>query len=194
MSQTAHVITQERVQPAVHPRLRDAGLVVSASLLMALCAHASLPLVFSPVPLTMQPFGVLVIALLLGPRRAFAALALYLMEGASGLPVFSPAGPGGIAQLAGPTGGFLMASPLAAYLCATVYARMGKTTRGALLGALAAEITLFAFGMTWLMGLTRVGMASAMNLAVWPYLPGEVLKVAAAVAIAARWRKFSVAH
>ena len=190
MSPKANAITQEHVHPISSPLLRDAGLVVSASVLMALCAHASLPLVFSPVPLTMQPFGVLVIALLLGPRRAFAALALYLMEGASGLPVFSPAGPGGVAQLLGPTGGFLMASPIAAYGCAFAYERIGKTTRAALAGAIVAEITLFAFGLTWLMGLTRTSLLVALNLSVWPYLPGEVLKVAAAVAIAASWRRW----
>lgn len=190
MKQAASAITQEQVRPAVHPLMRDAGLVVSASLLMALCAHTSLPLVFSPVPLTMQPFGVLVIALLLGPRRAFAALALYLFEGASGLPVFSPAGPGSIAQLAGPTGGFLMASPLAAFLCASVYARLGKTTHAALLGAVVAEITLFMFGASWLMALTHTSVPVALGLSVWPYLPGEVLKVAGAVAIAGRWRSW----
>ena len=188
MTQHANTITTIRTQNAAHPLLRDASLVVAASLLMALCAHASLPMLFSPVPLTMQPFGVLLIGLLLGPRRAFAALALYLVEGAAGLPFFSPAGPGGIAQLIGPTGGFLLASPLAATACGALYSKFGKNTRGALIGAAAAEFTLFAFGMSWLMMLTRTDLSAALKLAVWPYLPGEVLKVAAAVAIAVRWR------
>src|SRR5436309_6749291 len=101
----------------VSPLLKDSALVVGGSLLMAVCAHVSVPLVFSPVPLTLQTFGVLLIALALGSKRGFAALALYLLEGGSGLPVFSPAGPGGIAQLLGPTGGFLMAYPVAAFVC-----------------------------------------------------------------------------
>src|SRR2546423_391180 len=74
------------------PLLKDAGLVVGASVLMAICAHVSVPLVFSPVPLTLQTFGILLIALTMGSKRGFAALVLYLLEGASGLPVFSPAG------------------------------------------------------------------------------------------------------
>jgi hypothetical protein len=74
----------------------------------------------SPVPLTVQNFGVLLVGLLLGSRRGFAALALYLAEGAMGMPVFSPLGPGGIAHLLGPTGGFLLAYPLVAWVAGYV--------------------------------------------------------------------------
>src|SRR6201987_4705579 len=81
----------------------QAAIVVSASLLVALCARVTVPLPFTPVPLTLQNFGVLLVGLALGPRRAFAALVLYLVEGASGLPVFNPAGPGGVLQLFGAT-------------------------------------------------------------------------------------------
>ncbi|MGB8833502.1 MAG: biotin transporter BioY, partial [Candidatus Sulfotelmatobacter sp.] len=99
---------------------RQVALVVGGSLFVALCAHITVPLPFTPVPLTVQNFGVLLMGLLLGSRRGFAALALYLAEGAMGLPVFSPIGPGGMAQLLGPTGGFLMAYPLVAWLAGYV--------------------------------------------------------------------------
>jgi len=69
---------------------KQAAIVVAASLFVALCARVSVPLPFTPVPLTLQNFGVLAVGLLLGSRRGFAALALYLIEGACGLPVFSP--------------------------------------------------------------------------------------------------------
>src|SRR6266446_9288868 len=82
---------------------RQVTLVVGGSLLVALCARITIPIPGTPVPLTVQNFGVLFVGLMLGSRRGFAALALYLAEGASGLPVFSPMGPGGIAQLLGPT-------------------------------------------------------------------------------------------
>src|SRR4249920_281419 len=91
--------------------VRQVAIVVGASFFVALCARVTLPLPFTPVPLTLQNFGVLVVALTLGSRRGFAALALYLVEGASGMPVFNPAGVGGIAQLSGATGGFLLAYP-----------------------------------------------------------------------------------
>jgi len=89
----AHTLAKVDVPGAVsaqdraHPALRAVGISVAGSLFVALCAHISLPLLFSPVPLTMQPFAVLLLALLLGPRTAFSAMLLYLAEGAAGLPV-----------------------------------------------------------------------------------------------------------
>src|SRR5260370_14466111 len=91
--------------------VEQGAIVISASLFVALCARVTLPLPFTPVALTLQNFGVLMVGLTLGSRRGFAALALYLMEGASGIPVFNPAGPGGVAQLLGATGGFLLVDP-----------------------------------------------------------------------------------
>jgi len=129
---------------------KQIALVVGASLFVALCAKVTVPLPFTPVPLTLQNFGVLVVGLVLGPRRAFAALALYLAEGAAGLPVFNPAGLGGIAQLFGPTGGYLLAYPFVAGLAGFLIERGRKTFARAAVGGLAAEILLFAVGLTWL--------------------------------------------
>src|SRR5437868_15375997 len=80
--------------------------LVGASFFVAFCARIYFPIPGTPVPLTIQNFAVLLVGLALGSRRGFAALALYLAEGASGMPVFSPHGPGGIAQILGPTGGY----------------------------------------------------------------------------------------
>src|SRR5271155_4942096 len=97
--------------------------VVAATGLVAICAHIEVPLGFTPVPVTMQTFAVLLLGLLFSPGPAFACLALYLMEGAIGLPVFSPHGPGGMAQLLGPTGGYLLSYPFAAALTSLLYRR-----------------------------------------------------------------------
>src|SRR5580693_4239588 len=97
--------------------------VVLATGLVAVCAHIAVPLGFTPVPVTMQTFAVLLLGLLFAPGPAFACLALYLVEGAVGLPVFSPHGPGGIAQLLGPSGGYLLSYPLAAGLASLIYRR-----------------------------------------------------------------------
>src|SRR3977135_3824478 len=105
---------------------QQTALVVGASLFVALCARVTLPLPFTPVPLTLQNFGVLLVGLTLGSRRGFAALALYLVEGAVGMPVFNPAGLGGVAQLLGPTGGFLMAYPLVAFVAGWIYERTSR--------------------------------------------------------------------
>src|SRR5271165_4396336 len=97
-------------------RLRHVAIVVSASAVIAVCARLALPLPFTPVPLTLANFAVLLVGLTLGSKRGFAAAALYLAWGAMGLPVFSPAGPGGIAQLLGPTAGYLWSYPVVAFI------------------------------------------------------------------------------
>src|SRR5215470_8532033 len=79
----------------------DAARIAAANLLLALCAHIAVPLPWTPVPLTGQTFGVLLVAVLLGSRRGALALGLYLMEGAAGLPVFQPFGATGAARFAG---------------------------------------------------------------------------------------------
>src|SRR5438445_2323416 len=114
------------------------ALVVGASLFVALCARVTLPLPFTPVPLTLQNFGVLLIGLTLGSRRGFAALVLYLVEGALGMPVFNPAGHGGVAQLFGLTGGYLLAYPFVAALAGWIMERGKKSfARAAVAGVLA---------------------------------------------------------
>src|SRR6266850_8548840 len=125
-------------------------LVIGARLFVALCARVTLPLPFTPVPLTLQNFGVLLVGLTLGSRRGFAALALYLIEGAVGMPVFNPAGLGGVAQLLGPTGGYLLAYPFVAALAGWIMERGNKSFARAATAGLLAEGVLFAGGISWL--------------------------------------------
>src|SRR5438270_5588803 len=168
---------------------RQVALVVGASLVVALCARITIPLMpLTPVPLTVQNLGVLLVGLMLGSRRGFAALALYLAEGAVGLPVFNPTGPGGIDQLFGPTGGFLMVYPLVAFLAGYVFERGDKTFIRAAIGGLLAEILLFAGGLTWLYVYTH-SLAKAAYLGLYWFLAAEVIKVMFAAAIATRWQR-----
>jgi biotin transport system substrate-specific component len=120
---------------------RQVAMVVGGSLVVALCARITIPLMpLTPVPLTVQNLGVLLVGLLLGSRRGFAALALYLAEGAAGLPVFSPGGVGGIAQLRGLTGGFLLAYPFVAFLAGYIFERGAKSFVRAAIAGFLAEI------------------------------------------------------
>ena len=179
---------QERVLEAS----RQAALVVGASLVVALCARITIPLMpLTPVPLTVQNMGVLLVGLMLGSRRGFAALTLYLAEGAVGLPVFNPRGPGGIAQLLGPTGGFLMIYPFVAFLAGYIFERGTKSFARAAIGGLLAEILLFAGGLTWLYVFTH-SLAKAAYLGLYWFLAAEVIKVMLAAGIANRWRSAAV--
>src|SRR5712692_5423985 len=93
----------------------DVARVAAANLLLVLCAWIALPLPWTPVPVTGQTFGVLLVAVLLGARRGVIVMGLYLLEGLAGLPVFQPFGLPGAARLAGPTAGYLLAYPAAAF-------------------------------------------------------------------------------
>jgi biotin transport system substrate-specific component len=166
---------------------RQVALVVGASLVVALCARITIPLMpLTPVPLTVQNFGVLLVGLLLGSRRGFAALALYLMEGAVGLPVFNPTGPGGLAQLLGPTGGFLMVYPFVAFLAGYIFERGAKTFLRAATAGLLAEILLFGGGLTWLYVFTH-SLAKAAYFGLYWFLAAEVIKILLAAGVATRW-------
>jgi len=172
---------------------RQVALVVGASVVVALCARITIPLMpLTPVPLTVQNMGVLLVGLMLGSRRGFAALALYLAEGAVGLPVFNPTGPGGIAQLLGPTGGYLMVYPFVAFLAGYIFERGTKSFLRAAIAGFLAEILLFAGGLTWLYIFTH-SLAKAAYLGLYWFLAAEVIKVMLAAGIANRWRGNPVA-
>jgi biotin transport system substrate-specific component len=167
---------------------RQVALVVGASLFVALCARITVPLPFTPVPLTVQNFGVLLVGMLLGSKRGVAALLLYLAEGAIGLPVFSPVGPGGLAQLVGATGGFLLAYPLVAGLTGFIMERGQKSFSRAAAAGLLGEVVLFTAGLTWLAVLTH-SVSQALRWGLYWFVFAEVIKVMMAAALATRLRR-----
>jgi biotin transport system substrate-specific component len=168
---------------------RQVAIIVGASLFVALCARITIPLMpLTPVPLTVQNLGVLIVGLLLGSRRGFAALAVYLLVGAMGMPVFNPTGPGGMAQLFGPTGGFLMAYPLVAFVAGYIFERGANRFLRAASAGFLAELFLFSGGLTWLYLYTH-SLAKAAYLGLYFFVAGEVIKIMLAAAIAVRWRK-----
>ncbi len=166
------------------------ALVLGASFFVALCARVTLPLPFTPVPLTLQNFGVLLVALALGSKRGFAALALYLVEGASGMPVFNPAGAGGLAQLLGPTGGYLLAYPVVAFVAGLIAERGAKSFTRYLAAAVAGELVLFAAGLGWLLVLSHGSWRLAAQFGFYPFVFAEIAKVMAAAGAASRMPRF----
>jgi len=199
ISSTPSLTSANRVRTAVFAPAQTlagkAAVCVAASLFVAVCAHVSVPLPFTPVPLTLGNMAVVLVGLALGPSAAFAAMLMYLAEGALGLPVFNPGGLGGTAQLLGPTGGFLFAYPFAAALAGGLYrtlsSRIARFSAAATSAALATALVL-AVGVTWLSSLLHLAPVTAFKLGLAPFIPGEVIKVAAAAGIfasLARWRQ-----
>jgi biotin transport system substrate-specific component len=171
---------------------RGAGIVLAGSALVGVCAHVAIPLWFTPVPVTLQPFAVLLLGLLLGPRLAAGTMLAYLAEGAAGLPVFTPHGLGGVAQLLGPTGGYLLSYPLVAPLVSWLWRRGARSFSRGLVVAGAGSLVTLAIGAAWLGVLTHAAPMIVLSHAVLPFLPGDVLKVCAAAGIAvgaSRWRR-----
>src|ERR1700747_746533 len=118
---------------AVHNGVRTTGAVLAGSALVAICSHIAVPLWFTPVPLTLQPFAVLLLGLVLGPQLAAATMAAYPLGGAAGVAVLAPglAFGAGMAHLLGPTGGYLMSYPAAAALVASLRRRLSRNFTGA---------------------------------------------------------------
>jgi biotin transport system substrate-specific component len=106
------------------------------------------------------------------------------------MPVFSPTGPGGIAQLLGPTGGFLLAYPIVAWLAGYAMERGRKSFARAALGGLLGEFVLFFSGLSWLAVLTH-SVAQAFRWGLYWFLFAEVIKVMMAAGIAAQWQRRS---
>lgn len=168
--------------------VKQAGIVISASAVIAVCARLVLPLPFTPVPLTLANFAVLLVGLALGSKRGSAAAALYLVWGAMGLPVFSPAGVGGIAQLLGPTGGYLLAYPVVAFIAGWISERGAASFGRNVVAGVTAEFVLFASGITWLAMMTGSWQrAVAFGLA--PFFFAEVMKVMVAATAARRLQR-----
>ena len=170
-------------------------LTVGATAFVAACAHISLPLPFTPVPLTLQNFAVLLVGMALGPVAGFSAMALYLVEGALGLPVFTPYAAGGVTHLLGPNGGFLFSYPLAAATAGWVVRAMQPLTtrfRSALTASIAATVPIFLLGAGWFSLYAHHNVFATWTLAIAPFIPGEIVKITAAAGIfnsLRRWRQ-----
>jgi biotin transport system substrate-specific component len=159
---------------------------LAATAVVAAAAHIAIPLPFTPVPFTFGPLAGLGVGLALGPVAGFFTMLAYLAEGALGLPVFSPTGPGGIAQLLGPTGGFLMAYPLVAAIIGALTPRIATRTSRFLAASFAGQlaiIVLFLSGASWFMFYAHHSLQATWIGAVAPFLPGEIVKVFAAAGI-----------
>jgi biotin transport system substrate-specific component len=167
--------------------LRSVLLVMAASVVTAMAAQLAVPLPWTPVPLTGQTFAVLLSGAALGWRRGFMAQAIYLAQGACGLPVFAGAA-GGAAWLLGPTGGYLLAFPLAAALVGWLAERGWDRRPGTtFLAMIAGSGVIFALGLAQLAVFVPASALPAAGLL--PFLPGDALKAGlAAAALPIAWR------
>jgi len=137
-----------------------------------------------PVPIVLQNLFIMLSGLLLGSRWGFASVAIYLLAGACGLPVFA-GGTGGIGKFAGPTGGYLIGFLPAVYVIGWIseYGYKSKEIFFDIIAMICGTIIIYAFGVIWLQFITNMTYSKAMALGVFPFLPGDILKIAAAIPI-----------
>jgi biotin transport system substrate-specific component len=164
-------------------------LIVTGSLFIAVSAQITIPLPFTPVPITGQSFSVLLIGIIFGSRLGAATALAYLCEGAVGLPFFAQ-GAGGVGVFAGPTGGYLIGFVFAAFLAGWFAER--KWDRKVLTAGLVmflSSFVIFAFGVIWLS--VFIGFPRAVELGFLPFLPGDIIKTFfAALVLPQGWKHF----
>jgi biotin transport system substrate-specific component len=172
-----------------------AAAVVLVTILTAAAAQVSLPLPFTPVPLTLQPMVVLLGGAALGSRLGMTSQILYLLIGIAGFPVFawSTVLPQGVFRLLGPTGGYLMSYPLAAFVTGALAERgLDRRYVTSVLAMMAGLAVIFVCGVAWLAWFARpvaAGLTAALQTGLYPFIPVDLVKVAVAAAILpAVWR------
>ncbi len=173
-------------------RARDAAVVAGAACFVGLLAQVSLPLSWTPVPITGQTLGVILAGSALGARRAGAALALYAAAGLAGVPWFAGHSSGWPGGLAGYVVGFCVAAVVCGWLAER---RADRRIASALPAMLLGDAIIFAVGVPWLAAAYHFSTSEAIAKGLTPFLIGEAIKIALAAALRpAAWKVFDTAH
>jgi len=151
-------------------------------ILTALGAFVRIPLPFTPVPLTLQTFFVLLGAALLGANLGAFTQVGYLFLGACGLPVFTASG-SGLLYFSGPTTGYLLGFILASFFAGRFIEKSRDNLFLAVVLLFAADTILLSCGALWLKNILGLSLAKAFFLGFLPFIPGDLLKALAAAII-----------
>lgn len=169
--------------------------------LMAICSFISIPLGFTPVPVNLGTLGVFLAGGLLGKKYGTISIAVYVLLGAVGVPVFAGFR-GGLSVLAGPTGGYIIGYIVAAFIVGLLTELLltekneaepaaSSRIREILACAAAMAVGLLAcyfLGTLWFIISTHTGLWASLALCVIPFLPGDALKIAAGALLVQRLR------
>lgn len=150
--------------------------------LTILGAFVRIPLPFTPVPVTLQTFFVLLSGLFLGSRLAGIAQFSYVLLGIAGLPVFTGAS-GGIPHLLGPTGGYLFGFVVASMYVGRFARRVEDNFFSLIVLLMAGDFILLCCGVLWLKCITGFSFAKLFYMGFMPFVAGDVLKIFAAAGL-----------
>lgn len=177
-----------RLGERLNARARDVALVVAGALFIYLTSKIVIPVAGSPVPITGQTFGVLLVGGALGLRRGAVAVALYVLLGVVGLPFFAE-GKGGLTIIWGATGGYLIGFILAGAVVGRL-AELGwdRKIGGALGAMVVGSAVIYAVGLPWLKVVTGMTVEETIAAGLTPFLIGDTIKIIlAAVLFPAAW-------
>ena len=161
----------------------DLHRLVLASLLAALIAVGGYIVIpVGPVPIVLQNLFVLVAALLLGSRWAAASVAVYLLAGACGLPVFAGGG-GGLGHLFGPRGGYLFGFLIAAWVVGRISELSRQRPVAEIVAMVVGSLIIYAVGVPWLQLILGLSLGKALAVGMYPFVPGDIIKIIAAYII-----------
>lgn len=158
-------------------RLRDVALVLAGTVFVTVAGWVAVPLPFTPVPVSLATFAVLLTGAALGPARAAASILVYLAAGTAGIPMFAEFGSGWAFASYGYVLGYLVAAVLVGKLARR---RADRSVLGTAALAVASTATIYAVGVPWLIVFLGVDLATGLTLGVVPFLVGDVVKAAAA--------------
>jgi biotin transport system substrate-specific component len=172
--------------------VRDAALVLAGAGLVGAAAQLSVPLPWTPVPLTGQTFGVLVVGAALGWRRGLASMLFYVAAGVAGLPWFAAGASGAGGATFGYLVGFLLAAAVMGRLAALGADRTPLRTFGLML---VGSALIYAVGVPWLAFTLHLGVGKALALGLVPFLIGDTVKaLVAAMVLPGAWRVVKAVH
>ena len=177
---------------AAFPRvdlLTDVVLVTVGAALIAASAQVSIPLPFTPVPITGQTFAVLLVGASLGTVRGGSSALLYVLIGIAGAPVYAD-GAHGWAQITGASGGYLIGFILASALTGRLAERRWDRRFSSAIGAiLTGNLIIFLVGLSWLAVVLNTSLEQTLEYGLYPFIPGEILKLyLAAALLPTAWR------
>lgn len=177
-----------RYFPRTSSWLRDLVLIVAGSLLVAALAQITIPLPFTPVPLTGQTFAVLLVGATLGSKRGLASMILYIVEGAIGLPFFA-GGASGWHVLVGATAGYLIGFIVAAYVIGLLAERgLERNVHTSFVPFFVGTLIIYFFGVAWL-SVVLGSLSKAIVAGLLPFIIGDIIKlILAALALPAAWK------
>ena len=188
MSTIAIPVRQRRVLADLVPAsaLADIALVVGAAAFVGVLAQISIPLGFTPVPITGQTLGVMLAGAALGWYRAGLAMLLYMVAGLVGVPWFADHASGYVGSNFGYLIGFVVAGALLGWLAGR---GNDRTITRAVVAMAIGDLVIFAIGVPWLAVSIHVSLVTAISLGFTPFIYGEIIKASiAGVALPSTWR------